>query len=191
MDSRYEQLMLVSVLPHMMIVHKILTLNEQTWSGRLPNNWSKSIWVPLADPFFGRHTWSLSITTPFVFGNAADTIILISSLWHPLEGPNQDWPLALCDATSLDSENDLEVTDYVTTTNNREHCMVYNREGHRWWYLSHQEVTEAFIFRQYDSSLGLSSGIPHASFLNPNSKQNDPRHSIEIVMALIKDIGER
>lgn len=80
------------------------------------------------------------------------------SVWHPLKGPNQDWPLALCDASTLDSDKDLEIADYVTETANREHCLAYARAEHRWWYLSHQKPTEAYMFRQYDSSKGIKSG---------------------------------
>ena len=81
-----------------------------------------------------------------------------SSLWHPLNGPNEDWPLALCDLATMNAESDLEVADYVTPTTSREHCMVYARDGHRWWYMSQQKSTEAFLFRQHDSTQGETSG---------------------------------
>jgi hypothetical protein len=60
----------------------------------------------------------------------------VSSIWHPLKGPNQDWPLALCDVTTLDPQRDLEIADYVTPLTNREHCLVYARDTCNWWYLS-------------------------------------------------------
>lgn len=110
--------------------------------------------------------------------------------------------MAFCDVSTLDPRTDLEVSDYVTPTTSREHCMVYARSTHRWWYLSHQKTTEAFVFRQYDSRKGPTSGkkiqclhhpkffppnfivhaagTPHASFLNPYSVQAEPRESIEI-----------
>jgi len=109
---------------------------------------------------------------------------IVANVWHPLKGPNQDWPLALCDAATLDPERDLEVADYVTETTNREHCLVYRRNTHRWWYLSHQKITEAFLFRQYDSRKGTTSGVPHASFLNPYCLRGEPRESVEVVVVI-------
>ncbi|KAL9028781.1 MAG: hypothetical protein Q9196_002904 [Gyalolechia fulgens] len=83
---------------------------------------------------------------------------LVANVWHPLKGPNQDWPLALCDVSSLDPQRDLEIADYVTETTNRENCLAYTHANHRWWYLSNQEATEAYMFCQYDSERGIKSG---------------------------------
>lgn len=80
------------------------------------------------------------------------------SLWHPIKGPNQDWPLALCDLETLNPQRDLEVADYVSTTTSREHCMVYARDYHHWWYMSNQKTTEAILFRHHHSEKGETSG---------------------------------
>jgi hypothetical protein len=109
---------------------------------------------------------------------------LVANVWHPLKGPNDDWPLALCDVAALDPQRDLEVADYVTETTSREHCLLYARDTHRWWYLSHQKTTEALLFRQYDSNEGDTSGVPHASFLNPYYLHSEPRESIEVVVVI-------
>jgi len=109
---------------------------------------------------------------------------IIANVWHPLRGPNQDWPLALCDAATVDAQKDLEVADYVTPTTNREHYLVYAREAHRWWYLSRQKTTEAFLFCQHDSGKGATICVPHAAFSNPSSVQQEPRESIEIVLVI-------
>jgi hypothetical protein len=58
----------------------------------------------------------------------------------------------------VDPAADLEMTDFVTPTTSREHCMVYNRDAHKWWYLSHQKNTEAYLFRQHDSEKADPSG---------------------------------
>ncbi|KAF4488017.1 hypothetical protein FAGAP_11127 [Fusarium agapanthi] len=95
-------------------------------------------------------------------GNEASKIFtgtyIFANVWHPLSGTNQDWPLAICDASTVDQQRDVEVADYVTTITSREHCMVYARETHRWWYLSDQKATEGLVFRQYQSDKGLASG---------------------------------
>ncbi|KAF5683076.1 methyltransferase like protein [Fusarium denticulatum] len=109
---------------------------------------------------------------------------VFANVWHPLSGTNQDWPLAICDASTVDQQRDVEVADYVTTTTSREHCMVYARETHRWWYLSDHKATEGLVFRQYQSDKGLASGLPHAAFLNPLSEQEYPRESIEVMLVI-------
>jgi len=37
----------------------------------------------------------------------------ITNVWRPLLGPNDDWPLALCDYTSIDSEHDIAIADLL------------------------------------------------------------------------------
>ncbi|KAH7265629.1 uncharacterized protein BKA55DRAFT_535553 [Fusarium redolens] len=109
---------------------------------------------------------------------------IFANVWHPLKGTNQDWPLGVCDASTVDQERDVEVADYVTTTTSREHCMVYARETHQWWYLSDHKATEGLLFRQYQSDKGLASGLPHAAFWNPESKQEQPRESVEVMLVI-------
>lgn len=58
---------------------------------------------------------------------------LFISVWRPLHGPNDDYPLALCDLATVDQQQDLEIADYVTPKLNREHCLLYENEKHRWW----------------------------------------------------------
>ncbi|KAF5969745.1 CmcJ-like methyltransferase [Fusarium bulbicola] len=121
-------------------------------------------------------------------GNEASEIFagryIFANVWHPLSGINQDWPLAICDASTVDQQRDVEVADYVTTITSREHCMVYDRDTHRWWYLSDHKATEGLVFRQYQSDKGLASGLPHAAFWNPLSKQEHPRESIEVMLVI-------
>jgi hypothetical protein len=69
---------------------------------------------------------------------------------------------------TLNPQRDLEVADYVTETTSREHCFVYARDTHHWWYLSHQKTTEALLFRQYDSNEGDTSGKRLSSFSGPS-----------------------
>ncbi|EFX00240.1 methyltransferase [Grosmannia clavigera kw1407] len=105
-------------------------------------------------------------------------------VWHPIKGPNQDWPLALCDLSTVNSDKDLEIADYVTPKRSREHCMVYFRNHHRWWYMSRQRVTEALLFRQHDSEQGDKSGVPHAAFFNPYAELEMPRESMETTVLI-------
>jgi len=118
----------------------------------------------------------------------------------------RDWPLALCDASTVDPENvqpgDLVYGDYVV-----ENCQVHESPSQKWYYLRDQGPEEAWVFVQSDSAslrpgkfesscsefpIGFRvrvlhmltcqvTGVPHSSFPNPlASKDDNPRESIEV-----------
>jgi hypothetical protein len=90
------------------------------------------------------------------------TFILPESVWKPLKGPVRDWPLALCDISSIDPDKDLEMADTVFDIGEyevQENYQMYHRQHHRWFYLSEQKTSEITIFRQYDSKIGHGSGM--------------------------------
>ncbi|KAF2106425.1 putative CmcJ-like methyltransferase [Lophiotrema nucula] len=109
---------------------------------------------------------------------------LYVTVWRPLKGPNQDWPLAVCDAASVDPENDLEAADYVSKDEVTENYLAYFRPHHRWFYVSNQSSNEAIVFRQHDSKQVLPSGIPHAAFYDPSASDKTPRESIEVSLVV-------
>lgn len=73
------------------------------------------------------------------------------SLWRPLRGPNDDWPLALCDAETIDHSKDLRVSDVVHFNRTGENILLHANEAHRWYYMSRQNRDELFVFRNCDS----------------------------------------
>jgi hypothetical protein len=73
------------------------------------------------------------------------------SIWKPLKGPVRDWPLAICDACSINPKRDLRVNDDVFADVVRENMMVHYNEEQRWYYLSDHMPTELLVFRQVDS----------------------------------------
>lgn len=76
------------------------------------------------------------------------------TVWKPLRGPLYDWPLALCDGNTVQSDEDLEPQDIVDRDEVLENVHVYRKEAHRWYYLSGQEDSEVLIFRQADTKPG-------------------------------------
>jgi hypothetical protein len=84
--------------------------------------------------------------------------IKTNSVWKPLRGPLHDWPLALCDASSLDADNDLIPADIVYPTYVAENLQVHYNSNQRWHYLSGQKPSEVLIFREVDSDLPLGPG---------------------------------
>jgi len=76
--------------------------------------------------------------------------VLAVNLWKPLKGPLTDWPLAVCDARTVE-ESDLIATDIVRRTVFNENYQVYYNEKQEWWYLSEQRSDEIMVFCQAES----------------------------------------
>lgn len=74
------------------------------------------------------------------------------SVWKVLRGPNRDWPLAICDFTTLDLERDIELCDVVERDCVRETISLYHNSDQRWYFIDNQEVDEALLFRNCHST---------------------------------------
>ena len=81
------------------------------------------------------------------------------SVWHPLQGPLVDWPLALCDGSTVDFENDTMAGDIVDKDAVFENTQVHFNPEQRWYYLSDQTPEELLIFKNADSE-EESGGMP-------------------------------
>jgi len=102
------------------------------------------------------------------------------NIWKPLRGPLNDWPLAVCDVTSVRAERDFEDADLLYTDLATENCQVYFSEAYQWHYLSDHQVDELIVFKQSDTDPKACPGVPHSSFWNPFvSEHEPPRESIE------------
>ncbi|KAF2685914.1 hypothetical protein K458DRAFT_336800 [Lentithecium fluviatile CBS 122367] len=112
----------------------------------------------------------------------------ILNVWRVTKGPNRDWPLALCDYTSLNLD-DVEFSDVVHKDKVGESTRLYANSGHRWYYIDKQTTSEVAIFRNVDSR-GLEYPFAmHLSFANPNVEDCSgcsapPRESIEMRFVL-------
>ncbi|KAI9781334.1 MAG: hypothetical protein M1816_002402 [Peltula sp. TS41687] len=136
-------------------------------------------------------------------GDSAQEILsgryMCLNVWKPLRGPLYDWPLALCDASSVDPKTDLVINDNVVSQINKliENVLVHYNPNQKWYYLSNQVPSELLVFRQHDSEgkTGLCSlynrvirpsdcpkAVPHVSFPNPMSPADTVlyRESIEV-----------
>ena len=80
------------------------------------------------------------------------------SLWKPLRGPLTDWPLALCDAQTVDKQRDFIASDVVTRTGFTENFQCYYNPDYRWYYLNNQLASEIIIFRQTDTEESFAIG---------------------------------
>ncbi|KAK0117758.1 hypothetical protein ONS95_012084 [Cadophora gregata] len=126
----------------------------------------------------------------------------IINIWRPLRGPLNDWPLAVCDAQSVDYRNDIMAGDLVYENFATENLQIMHNVDQKWFYLPDQTTTEVLIFKSADSdhseAPGQSNNIypgwpkfplmytmliekasPHAAFHNPKVAPEElPRESI-------------
>ncbi|KAK2601552.1 hypothetical protein QQS21_004870 [Conoideocrella luteorostrata] len=73
------------------------------------------------------------------------------NVWRVLIGPNDDWPLAVCDFQSVDIKRDVLRNDCLHQTRVGENWLLMGHESHRWFYLSHQQPNDLIVFRNTDS----------------------------------------
>jgi hypothetical protein len=107
--------------------------------------------------------------------------VQIINLWRPIRGPVQDFPLAVCDAQSVNSK-DLVPSDLVYPNRSGETYSVLFDPGHRWFYVSQMQSDEALLLKCYDSSTdGRARFAPHTAFSDPTAPANAARRqSIEL-----------
>lgn len=74
-----------------------------------------------------------------------------SSVWKPLHGPVTDWPLALCDASTVNPDIDFVAADIVNRDGYTENSRIHYSDQYKFYYLSEQKASEALIFRQFDT----------------------------------------
>lgn len=89
--------------------------------------------------------------------------LISRSVWKPLQGPVTDWPLAVCDVSSVDRERDYVASDVVARPGFTENLQVYYNVSHKWFYLSKQLASEVIVFRQADTRPEFAIGRKIAS----------------------------
>jgi hypothetical protein len=105
----------------------------------------------------------------------------IVQVWRPIRHPVETFPLAICDARSVSSD-DLVVSErrYPNRVG-QTYAIKYNR-NHRWYWFPRMRRDEALVFKVYDSLKdGRARWTAHTAFDDPSSPPNArPRESIEI-----------
>ena len=118
-------------------------------------------------------------------GSEADELLRgraqVINLWRPIRGPLLDSPLAVCDATTVTSD-DLVPSDLVYRDRVGETYSVTFNPKHRWYYLSEMRPDEALLLKCYDSRLDNPARFaPHSAFQDPTAPADAaPRESIEL-----------
>ncbi|EPE09073.1 hypothetical protein F503_06849 [Ophiostoma piceae UAMH 11346] len=105
----------------------------------------------------------------------------IINVWRPTLGPNQHWPLALCDFRTVDRA-DVETNDVIHADHIGESVRLYANPQHRWHYLDNQTADQVILFRSVvmdDHSIPFGM---HSSFARSDEDITASAHreSIEV-----------
>jgi hypothetical protein len=127
-------------------------------------------------------------------GRAIFSRFIASSLWRPFSQPPQDWPLAVCDGTSVGDDEGVpnvmvRLAELPDPDNIPEHCenedtlpaasIFHFNPGHRWWYFPDMTRDEVLLVKFHDSDHSKAWRAPHTSFRDPGVHNAPPRQSIE------------
>jgi hypothetical protein len=117
---------------------------------------------------------------------------VLTSLWRVFSPPPQDWPLAVCDYTSVGPaeglDNRLYFVDKIPDDLYAEMPQdapgtsgfeFHHNPAHRWWYFPDMTRDEILLFKFNDSDHSRAWRVPHSAFLDTTARATEPRHSIE------------
>ncbi|KAK3402545.1 hypothetical protein B0T20DRAFT_449596 [Sordaria brevicollis] len=88
----------------------------------------------------------------------------IINVWRPLRHPVTNYPLAVCDGSTVQQEKMVAV-DHVRKYYEGEGLYPLYDERMRWYYLNRQTKDEVLLFKTFDSSTTVKARCcPHTSF---------------------------
>ena len=80
-----------------------------------------------------------------------------SSLWRPVNGPVENFPLAMCDGRTVSPTARVQ-SDRIRRKYTGGTTFVLQESEQRWYYLSHQKNNEVTIFKNFDSDYDMTQG---------------------------------
>lgn len=103
------------------------------------------------------------------------------NVWRPIAGPVLAWPLAVCDAASVEPR-DLVASERRYPDRVGEIYVVTYSPNHRWFYFPRMQRDEALLIKCFDSaSDGRARLAVHTAFEDPTTPPDaPPRESIEV-----------
>jgi hypothetical protein len=107
--------------------------------------------------------------------------VQIINLWRPIHGPVRDFPLAVCDASTV-RPDDLVAADLIYRHRVGETYQVIYNPAHRWFYVPEMRTDEALLLKCFDTRTdGTARFAPHTGFVDPTTPADaPPRQSIEV-----------
>jgi hypothetical protein len=121
--------------------------------------------------------------------------LIVLNVWRAITDPPQNWPLTVCDASSVTAEEGVadptipvevlpkkkEIPKILPPTPPPGGGMTFHfSAAHRWHYFPAMTRDEALVFVQHDSARHGVWRTPHASFADPRAAHAVPRESVEI-----------
>ncbi|KAF8996120.1 hypothetical protein BDQ17DRAFT_1364751 [Cyathus striatus] len=107
----------------------------------------------------------------------------IINLWRPIKHAAYDFPLALCDYRSVDTEKEVVPVTLKYPDFNGETMLVQYSPNHKWKYLRGMTPEEFVLIKCFDSNEDGKTAIYtlHTGFIDPTTPEGSPlRMSIEI-----------
>jgi hypothetical protein len=106
--------------------------------------------------------------------------------------PPQDWPLAICDYTSVGPDEGLDNRMYLVdkipddlyaempqTAPGTSGSEFLHNPDHHWWYFPEMTRDEILLLKLNDSDHSVAWRVPHSAFHDKTANAAEPRHSIE------------
>lgn len=127
-------------------------------------------------------------------GERPYTRFIASSLWRAFSLLPQDWPLALCDGSTVAADDGTTNTliivdaipDRVTMLGDWPEektaikaAIFRHNPKHRWWYFSNMHRDEVILLKFHDSDRNSVQRVPHTAFQDRSFPDARPRESIE------------
>ncbi len=105
----------------------------------------------------------------------------IVQVWRPIRLPVESFPLAICDARSV-STDDLVISERRYQHRVGQTYAITHNPNHKWFWFPRMRRDEAIVFKVFDSEKdGRARWTAHTAFDDPTSPPNArPRESIEI-----------
>jgi hypothetical protein len=104
----------------------------------------------------------------------------IVNVWRSIAGPVYNFPLALCDASTVTSDNLVSVERRAEERIGELQVSLHD-SGQRWYYFPEMQMDEALLIKTFDSETdGRARFTVHSSFEDPDAPVDaSPRESIE------------
>jgi hypothetical protein len=105
----------------------------------------------------------------------------IVQVWRPIRLPVESFPLAICDARSVSTDDFVISERRYPNRVGQTYAITYN-PNHKWFWFPRMRRDEAIVFKVFDSLKdGRARWTAHTAFDDPTSPPNaKPRESIEI-----------
>ena len=129
--------------------------------------------------------WSAPQRVRDLVPNEAEALLqkrfAIVQVWRPIRHPVETFPLAMCDARSMEFSDFIISERRYPNRIGQTYAVKYNPR-HRWYWFPLMRRDEALVFKVFDSAKdGRARWTAHTAFDDPTSPPHArPRESIEI-----------